>query len=161
MLTVLEELATPRETAGESATPRSLDLPPDLPFEEWQQIGERLCHGQKVINWWIGDWWNSGQHRYGERARLAAEGIFGREFQTLQNIGSVCRAFDTSRRREALSFTHHAEVAALPPVEQEVLLNRAERENLSVKALRAEARPHRDRALVDRISWDMQDPDPD
>jgi len=31
-----------------------------------------------------------------------------------------------SRRREVLSFKHHAEVAALPPAEADVLLDRAE-----------------------------------
>jgi hypothetical protein len=35
----------------------------------------------------------------------------------LRNAASVCKAFETSRRREVLSFTHHAGVAALPPDE--------------------------------------------
>jgi hypothetical protein len=30
------------------------------------------------------------------------------------NAASVCRKFETSRRREDLTFKHHAEVAALP-----------------------------------------------
>jgi len=32
-----------------------------------------------------------------------------------ENLGAVCRRFETSRRRDVLSFSHHAEVAYLPP----------------------------------------------
>jgi len=74
-------------------------------------LGQKLCSRVKVINWWIGDWWASGQHRYGERAKAAAQGIFGREFGSLANSASVARSFGTSRRREALSYSHHVEVA--------------------------------------------------
>jgi hypothetical protein len=37
------------------------------------------------------------------------------------DAASVSRAFETSRRREDLSFKHHAEVAALPPDEADAL----------------------------------------
>jgi N6-adenosine-specific RNA methylase IME4 len=115
----------------------SLDLAPDLPFDEWCDYGRKLCAGAKVVNWWIGDWWISGSHRYGERAQAAAQGIFGREYQSLRDIGSVCRAFETSRRRDTLSFTHHREVAALPAPEADEILDRAEREELSKREVRA------------------------
>ena len=80
----------------------SLSLPKDMPLNEWVALGRRLCSGSKVINWWIGDWWAFGDHAYGERAKAAAEGVFGKEFESLRNIGSVSRAFETSRRRDAL-----------------------------------------------------------
>jgi hypothetical protein len=35
----------------------------------------------------------------------------------------VAKAFETSRRREVLSFNHHEEVAALPPDEADALLD--------------------------------------
>jgi hypothetical protein len=38
----------------------------------------------------------------------------GLDVGTLQNIKSVSMRFETSRRREVLSFKHHAEVASLP-----------------------------------------------
>jgi hypothetical protein len=117
--------------------PLSLELPETLSFEAWQEIGRKLCSSSEAINWWIGDWWASGQHRYGDRARAAADGIFGRGFQTLQNTASVCRAFETSRRREVLSYSHHVEVASLPSSEADVLLDRAQGEGWSVRELRA------------------------
>ena len=45
---------------------------------------------------------------------------------------------DNSRRREELSWSHHREVAALPPAEADELLGLAEREGLSTRELRAE-----------------------
>jgi hypothetical protein len=117
----------------------SLTLPDGQSFEDWEETGRNLSTANKVLSWWIGDWWAAGSHRYGARAQTAGEGIFGREFQTLMNLASVCRAFETSRRREGLSFTHHSEVASLPPQKADRLLDRAEAEGWSVKDLRAEA----------------------
>ena len=108
-------------------------------FDDWVDLGRKLSDGQRVVNWWIGDWWAAGSHRYGERAKLAAQNIFGVEFQALADMASVCRSFESSRRREGLSFTHHREVAALPPEEADDLLARAEKEQLSTRELRVAA----------------------
>lgn len=120
-------------------TSLALNLPKTMSFDDWSALGLKLASTQRVLNWWIGDWWAAGHHRYGERARVAAEGIFGREFQTLMNAASVCRAFETSRRREALSYTHHAEVAALPTDRADALLDKAQAENLSARDMRRAA----------------------
>lgn len=114
----------------------SLDLPDSLPFEEWIGIGRQLCAGQQALNWHIGDWWAFGDHRYGDRAKLAAEGIFGREFQSLMDMASVARKFETTRRRDVLSFTHHREVASLPDEMADAILDRAESEHLSTREVR-------------------------
>lgn len=125
-------------TGEVSQTPAlALELPDDFSFDDWCALGQGLCNHGKVINWWIGDWWASGHHRYGERAKAAAVGIFGREFGSIANAASVCRSFETSRRREVLSYTHHAEVASLPAPEADALLDQAESDGLSTRALRS------------------------
>ena len=124
------------EAAATERPPLSLELPEGLSFQEWEALGERLGRWQHSLNWHIGDWWAFGDHRYGERAKHAAEKIFGKEFGTIANLASVCRAFTTSRRHEDLTFTHHQEVAALEPAQADALLDRAEREQLSTRALR-------------------------
>lgn len=128
---------------GEIAGGLALDLPEDMSFDAWQSLGEKLCSGSKVLNWWIGDWWAFGDHRYGERAEAAAQGIFGREFQTLSNVASVARKFETSRRREVLPWSHHVEVAALPPDKADELLDEAERNEWSVRELRHAVKEHK------------------
>lgn len=116
-----------------------LDVPKGQSFEDWCATGEKLQRTERVLNWWIGDWWAAGHHRYGERAKAAAEGIFGLAFKTLANAASVSRAFEPSRRRELLSFAHHAEVASLPPEDADALLANAEADDMSRSTFRAEA----------------------
>jgi hypothetical protein len=136
----------------------ALELPAETSFDEWVAIGRRLCLGQQALNWHIGDWWAFGDHRYGERAAAAAEGIFGLEFKTLRNLAVVSRRFETSRRRDALTFTHHAEVAALTPSQADELLIKAERERISVNFLRREVQAIR--AANDPDRTDDQPPAP-
>lgn len=141
-----------------TATNLALDLPDNLTFEDWSQIGQELASRQRVLNWWIGDWWAAGQHRYGERAEIAAQGIFGKEYQTLRNIASVARSIETSRRRDNLSWSHHVEVAALPPEEADKMLDKASEKNLSVRELRRDTMLKKVHLGINRPR-DTSDPD--
>lgn len=117
-------------------TPTSLTMTPGLPLEEWIVVGERITTLVEASMWWLGDWWAYGAHTYGDRARTVAEGRLPRAFQTCMNAGWTARKFPETSRQQEVSFTHHQEVAALPPAEREELLGQAEAENLTVKALR-------------------------
>jgi len=133
----------------------SLDIPAETTFDEWVDLGRQLCSNAKAINWWIGDWWAFGDHEYGVLAKAAAEGIWGREFGTLSNYGSVSRSFkETSRRRELLTFTHHVEVAALSAAEADELLDLAAQENLSTRDLRAAVQERREQKVVAALTRD-------
>jgi hypothetical protein len=74
-----------------------------------------------------------------ERSEVAAR-VTGYDAHTLMNMAYVASRFETSGRREKLSFSHHAELAALPRDEQERWLDRAEFEGLSSRRIRAELR---------------------
>jgi hypothetical protein len=123
-----------------TASSTRLDLAESLDFDEWCALGAELARVERGHQWWIGDWWTFGGHRYGERAKAAAEGLFGRSFQGLMDCGFVARKFETSRRRELVSFKHHREVASLPPPEADELLDQAEAESWSTRQLRAEVK---------------------
>ena len=88
-----------------------------------------------------------GNERFGEKYTRAAR-ITGYDVQTLMNMVYVASRFDISRRRAQLSFSHHAELAALDPDEQDHWLQRAEADRLSVRCLRQELRSQR-KALKD------------
>ena len=60
-------------------------------YTAWEKRGRELNAASNRLSWETGDWWNSGSHSYGERARLAAEQIFGREIGTLQNCSVALR----------------------------------------------------------------------
>lgn len=60
----------------------------------------------------------------GEKYAQAID-VTGYEYGTLQNFGWVAGRIETSRRRDVLSWSHHAEVAALEPSEQDCLIRGA------------------------------------
>ena len=116
----------------------------ELEAQEWAEHGRRLGALSRGAGWWIGDWLQYGNARFGERYERAAH-ITGYDVQTLMNMAYVASRFEAGRRREGLSFSHHAELAALDPEAQDHWLERAEGERLSVRCLRDELRRHRRR----------------
>jgi hypothetical protein len=75
-------------------------------------------------DWWLGDWWAFGEHGYGDRKALVeSEEWEGPAFQTCANAAFVCDKFETSRRREVVSFSIHAECASLPTAEADRVLD--------------------------------------
>lgn len=113
-----------------------------MPFDDWVEQGRRLGLMGRSAGWWVGDWLNYGNAVYGERYLRAAR-VTGYDIRTLMNMTWVASRFEPSRRRESLSWSHHAEVAALPPEDGDRLLARAEADRLSVRDLRDEVRRER------------------
>jgi hypothetical protein len=66
--------------------------------------------------------------------------VTGRQKVTLLDYARVARRVPRSRRRTALSFTHHQLVAAMEPDEQEEWLDRAEANRWSVEEFRGALR---------------------
>ncbi len=115
-----------------------LDLPADMTFEQWQGIGQSLRGVERSLMWWIGDWLRYGERRWGEMYSQALDAT-DKAYQTLANAKSVAEKFEFSRRREKLGWSHHAEVASLPPDVADALLDEAERDGLSRNDLRKRA----------------------
>ncbi|MFC0437593.1 LmbU family transcriptional regulator [Kutzneria buriramensis] len=116
-----------------------LRLPAGLSFEEWKQAGPKLFRIADSSAWCLGDWLIHGQERYGDRYRIATQEA-GLDYQTLRNYAWIARKFDITRRRERLSFQHHAEVASLPIEQQDLWLDRAEQFGWSRNQLRRNLR---------------------
>src|SRR5437879_4902955 len=109
-------------------------------MESWAAEGRQIEKDGRASQWRIADWIAAGEQQFKKKSYPAAQAIFGLSRQTLYNLVSTARAFLISRRRETLSFRHHDEVRALPPEKQDELLDRAEREGLTVAALRKAAK---------------------
>jgi len=114
----------------------------DLGLAEWSAVGRRLGDVARCSQWWVGDWINYGNARFGERYSRASR-LTGYDIQSLMNMVYVASRFEISRRRETLSWSHHAALAALDPDSQAYWLSRAAAEKLSVADLRAELRGER------------------
>lgn len=120
-------------------TPTSWRSVSTLDLREWVEHGLRLGVIGRAAGWWIGDWLRYGNTRFGERYARASR-ITGYDAQTLMNMAYVASRFEPSERHEALSWSHHAEVAALEPDERKRLLDLAASERMSVRCLREEVR---------------------
>ncbi len=110
-----------------------------LARHEWLMVGRRLGGISRCNQWWLGDWVRYGAEKWGEKYTQAAK-ITGYDPRSLANMASISAAFESSRRRDDLTWSHHVAVAALPEAEQELWLDRAAAENLSVADLRTELR---------------------
>ena len=131
---------------GVRMTDQGLYLPPGLTFDQWSEVGQalfwirdRLTEAQETVLWAIGDYLQYGEFTYGEKFAQAVE-MFGRSESRLQNLQWVARNVPPERRRPALSFRHHEEVAGLEPQEQDIILSKAEQEGLSSQDVREERR---------------------
>jgi hypothetical protein len=111
----------------------------EISQDEWIAIGRRLGGISRCNQWWLGDWLRYGAGRWGERYVRAAK-ITGYDPRTLANVASIAAVFKASRRRDNLTWSHHAAVSALPELEQEEWLDRAASHRLSVADLRIELR---------------------
>jgi hypothetical protein len=114
----------------------------ELDLGEWLRYGRHLGTLGRGVNWWIGDWLRYGNACYGERYTRASKAT-GYDPQSLMNMVYVASRFAADRRRDGLSWSHHAELAALEAEEQEQWLTRAEALRLSVHSLRVELRTSR------------------
>lgn len=111
----------------------------DLARREWLLVGKRLGGISRCNQWWLGDWVRYGADKWGEKYTQAAK-ITGYDPRSLANMASIATAFEPSRRRDNLTWSHHVAVAALPEGEQETWLDRAVSEGFSVADLRTELR---------------------
>lgn len=135
------EISPARQTRGQLLTlpGNGLRLPHKFPFEMWLAVGRRLSAAANSSAWCLGDWLVYGEDIFPGRYREAIEQT-SLDYKTLRNYAWVTRRFPMSRRRDTLSFGHHAEVAALPRPEQDYWLRKADELGWSRNQLRREVR---------------------
>jgi hypothetical protein len=145
-LSALAVAAPQRPGTGHVVLPATgLHLPRQVSFEAWLDIGRQLSTVVSSSAWCLGDWLIYGETAFTGRYRDAIERT-SLDYQTLRNYAWVARQFPLARRRENLSFGHHAEVAALPEPEQDYWLRKAEQLGWSRNKIRHEVRAsHRER----------------
>jgi hypothetical protein len=114
-------------------------------FDAWLDEGQELAHRAASLPWAIGDWWNEGTQKFGERANLAVELFKGRySYGHMVDAGWVAREFDgTHRIRPDISWSHCRAVMSLAPADQDELITEAKDNNWRVPDLK--------RAINDRF----------
>lgn len=122
--------------------PNGLEVDGIPSFEDWMRCGDFIRNAQGAVHFWIGDWLNYGERVYGEVYAQAMDETHYK-YQTLANDKWVSKSIPPSRRRETLTWSHHAEVADLMPEDQDILLTRAVEEKLDSKQFRQLARQYK------------------
>ena len=130
-----DALLSPRSRAVRTA----LKIKEGIEFEEWRRLGAQVASLADASAWWIGDWLVYGQRAFPDRYKVATAET-GFSYQTLRNYAWVAAQIPVYRRRDTLSFGHHAEVAALLPEEQEMWLLRAHERRWTRNELRRHLR---------------------
>lgn len=123
--------------------------PQHLEYQAWVEAGRYLGALGRGSQWWIGDWIRYGAAKWGQKYTQAAR-ITGYDIQSLRNMAYVASRFDLSRRRDKLTWSHHAELAALDLKEQDEWLDRAAKLKLSAGDLRVELRDSRRQVVSKR-----------
>ena len=135
-------VARPDESRWIEAGPTALRFDPSTPYEVWHDLTRRLIEVGRRIQWWIADALAFGEAAYGERYAQVLE-TDAYTYDSLRNLAWVSRSVAPSRRRDAVPFSHHAEVAALEPEEQDMFLAQCEEEGINRHELRERVQQYR------------------
>lgn len=127
------------EGRGWRVTRNALYLKAGLGYDDWLRVGRNVSVVADSAAWWLGDWLIFGRESYGQRYKVAVSST-ELDYQTLRNYAWVASRFASSRRRDTLSFGHHAELAALEEGDQEAWLDRCVAERWPRSELRRHLR---------------------
>jgi hypothetical protein len=117
-----------------SLTKNSLQFANELTYEEWESIGAELFRVDQAWQWWVGDWINYGEKKYGQTYEQALA-LTDKSYGTIADVAAISKEFEFTRRR-AISFSHHKEVRGLELEQQDRILDQAEREGKPLKWVR-------------------------
>ncbi len=136
-------------------------LRPSTP-QEWKNYGEILRRVDEAKQWAIGDWLVDGKSHYGDGLYKEATKVLGIDEQQLRRFKMQSDRFPLLQRCNNLSWGHHYEVVSLKKTSRpesgkwkvsdepdtakmQEFLNKAEKDELSVRALRDIVAGHKQR----------------
>lgn len=130
----MEQLATLDSYCQLSKT--SLVFKRDVNQDEWKHVFNSLKLIEGCVQFWIGDCLKYREQKWGMYDDVAEE--TGYADRTLRLAKETSERIESGRRLPDLTFSHHVEVAPLPPEKQEIFLKKAVDEKLTVRELRKE-----------------------
>src|SRR3990167_10086589 len=106
-----------------------------LTFEQWQEVGKQIQKIHGSIQWWIGDWLNFGEKKYGEMYTQAIEET-GLDYDTLAQYKRISKVFEFTPRGVNLSWSAHRELELAPEEKRVELLERANKEMMTSREIK-------------------------
>ena len=108
-----------------------LDINGKIGCQEWKKLGATIGAVSSSSGWWIGDWINYGENRFGEKYTQALD-VTQLSVDRLRVCAWVANRYRRERRRQSLSFEVHRELAYLKDeATQDKILDIAEQESWS------------------------------
>ena len=104
-------------------------------FEDWEMFGKLVFVFGGAMMWYVGDWLNFGEKKFGEKYSQALE-ITKYDYGTLRNAAYVAGRYELKDRRQSLSWRHHADCARFELGDRTVILDMAEKQDMSSTQLR-------------------------
>lgn len=140
----------------------SWQAPKQMTYAQWAEIGSKFQYVSGSLNWWLGDWLNEGEKRYGETYAQAVE-MTGHKEDHLIKCKQVAGSVQKWTRVQDLSWTHHRYVSHLPDNEQGLWLNHALAHSLSSRELKQaleQANAQRKPLPQPDLNWMPEEPKP-
>jgi hypothetical protein len=123
-------------------------------FEEAQQVGDWIEVVQGAVQFWWGDWMRYMHTREDFKDKLSqALSVNSYAIETMHNLQYVAEHVEPSRRRDGVSWSVHAEVASLPPAEQDAILDKAAADHMTVAAVRADVKAAKQSASGSPVAY--------
>lgn len=107
----------------------------DMTFDDYQRIGRTFQQIKSSLAYWIGDWLNFGEYKFGEMAMQAIEDT-GKSMETLLKFKAVAHRVPREIRIHSPSWTHSFYVAYTPEPQRGLLLQLAINVGLSSRELK-------------------------
>lgn len=122
----------------------SLNLPSDISYSKFREIGQTIAGQVRNVQWLAGDWAAYGFERsktdseFAEQFNLDLPTIAD-DTKAIKEAARVSAKFKPEERDKSLSYKHYAHLATLPHGEAKKLLDKAKRDNIPSRQLRIEA----------------------
>jgi len=105
-----------------------------MSFDRWLELGKLLAQIEGAVQFWIGDYLNTGEKAYGEKYSQAVD---ERQAEKWRHYAWVSRSVEKCLRKHiSLSYKHYEAVAPLDPKDQAKWLSDAVENKWTVHTLR-------------------------
>jgi len=111
-------------------------------FEQWEECGKFIKKCEGAVHFWIGDWLNYGEKKWGKMYAQAIDQT-GYDYQTLANDKWLSKNIDISDRSENLGVRHAQQIASLPEEEKKFWAEEIKKEAIPVRELKEKIKQRR------------------
>ncbi|MBP35634.1 MAG: hypothetical protein CMP31_08390, partial [Roseibacillus sp.] len=116
-----------------------MEITSELSIDEWSQLAGPIGNASRSVAFIIGDWLIHGEKAFRGKQNTSTSRIASKKYHlalantgldltTLQNYAYVSRKVPLATRSEQLSWEHHKVLAKLPPLDQQVWIERCHEE---------------------------------